>query len=147
MINTYPNPWNFSNTDINLISPDQQYRIEYGDLYEIAMGAPLGGNCYLALNNQKLKIHDWVGGPVIWNETSTRLALPVWTFERKQQIAILDLVHLTVTIYQQLFRVLQLSHFDDTCIIGLDSPMYQSKEVRFYYTKEGIEKVLTLHEK
>jgi len=147
MINTYPNPWDFSNTDINLISPDQQYRIEYGDLCEIAMGAPLGGNCYLVLNNQKLKIHDWVGGPVIWNEASTRLALPVWTFERKQQIAILDLIHLTITIYQQPFRVLQLSHFDDTCIIGIDSPMYQSKEVRFYYTKEGIEKVLTLHEK
>jgi hypothetical protein len=65
MINTYPNPWNFSNTDLNLISPNQQYKIEYGDLYEIAMGAPIGGSCYLYPKNKKIKISNWAGGPII----------------------------------------------------------------------------------
>ncbi|MGQ8867956.1 hypothetical protein [Myroides sp. TSA_177.3] len=147
MINTYPNPWNFSNTDLNLISPNQQYKIEYGDLYEIAMGAPIGGSCYLYQKNKKIKISNWAGGPVIWDETSTRLALPLWTSERKQQIGIFDLINSTLTIYQQPFRVLQLSHFDDRYIIGIDSPIYQSKAVHFDYTKEVIEKVQTLPEK
>jgi hypothetical protein len=71
----------------------------------------------------------------------------LWTSERKQQIGILDLINSTLIIYQQPFRVLQLSHFDDSCIKGLDSPIYQSKAVHFDYTKEVIEKVQTLPEK
>ena len=111
------------------------------------MGAPIGGSCYLYQKNKKIKISNWAGGPVIWDETSTRLALPLWTSERKQQIGILDLINSTLTIYQQPFRVLQLSHFDDRYIIGIDSPIYQSKAVHFDYTKEVIEKVQTLPEK
>ncbi len=33
----YPNPWNFDNTDENLISPDGKYKIQFGALSEIAM--------------------------------------------------------------------------------------------------------------
>lgn len=33
--------WNFSITDKNLLSPNKEYRIEYGILNEITMGAPL----------------------------------------------------------------------------------------------------------
>lgn len=65
MSNRYPNAWNFSNTDKNLISKDGKYKIEYGEMYEIAMGAPLGAECFLIdnENNRKIKVCDWAGGP------------------------------------------------------------------------------------
>lgn len=58
MNNEYPNPWNFSNIDENLLSPNGKYKIEFGDLYEIGMGAPLIGECFLIHNDKKLKLND-----------------------------------------------------------------------------------------
>ncbi len=47
MTDTYPNPWDFNNIDKKLVSPDNFYKAVYYDLNEIAMGAPIGGQCFL----------------------------------------------------------------------------------------------------
>lgn len=36
MNNNYPNPWEFSNTDKEMLSPNQEYKIEFYNLNEIA---------------------------------------------------------------------------------------------------------------
>lgn len=109
MIFNHPNPWNFSNKDEQLISPNKQCRIEYGELFEIAMGAPLGGECFLVyMDNSRLKVSEWAGGPVVWEKDSIRLALPIWTRERNQNIAVVDIAAQTLNIYAATFRVLDL---------------------------------------
>jgi hypothetical protein len=143
--NKYPNPWNFSNADKNLISPDGKYRIEFGELYEIAMGAPIGGTCYLILNDSKIELNTWSGGPVIWNGTSTKVALPIWTKNRNQKIAVVDVTTMTITIYKQEFRVLDLQRFDDNLIIGIDSPIYMTTYVKVDIDNEKTEVIKRLN--
>ena len=55
MNNTYPDPWNFSNTDKNMVAPNGKYSVTFSELSEIAMGAPLKGICYLIFGKQKNK--------------------------------------------------------------------------------------------
>lgn len=136
-MNTYPNPWNFSNTDANLIAPNQQYKIEFGDLYEIAMGAPLGGGCYFLFKNQKNKLNDWAGGPVVWEESGSKVAFPIWTSKRKQQLAIFDVTTSTLTTFQRLFSVLHLTHFKGDTIVGVHSPIYQPEVVTLHLQQEN----------
>lgn len=60
---TYPNPWDFHNTDKSLKSKDNRFKIEYYDLNEIAMGAQLGGKSFLTTQDgKKIKIGDWCAG-------------------------------------------------------------------------------------
>jgi len=141
----YPNPWDFSNTDQNLHSPNGEYRLEFGELYEIAMGAPIGGPCYLIFEDKKIKINDWVGGPVVWNETSNKITLPIWTKGRNQKISIVNIDDMTITIFKREFRVLHLDKFDGELIIGVDSPIYMTAKLNFDINKEEIEIVLALN--
>lgn len=107
MATSNPTPWNFSNKAKSLFSPDGRYRLEYSELSEIAMGGPLGGKCFLVYpDNSKLKVHDWTGGPAVWETGGRRVALPVWTMSRNQRLAVADLQARTLTIYSQKFRVL-----------------------------------------
>lgn len=67
MTETYPNPWDFHNTDKNLVSTDNIGKVVYESLNEIAMRAPIGGTCLIEKNNgQKIKINDWCAGPPTW---------------------------------------------------------------------------------
>ncbi|HEV2831376.1 MAG TPA: hypothetical protein VGW31_05285, partial [Hanamia sp.] len=62
MDDNYPNPWNFSNSDNNSTSFDGQYKIEFGDLIEIGMGAPIAGQCFLTTKNDlKILLNKWCG--------------------------------------------------------------------------------------
>ena len=140
----YPNPWNFSNIDKNLLSPNGKYKIEFGELYEIAMGAPIGGECYLIYENKKLKLNDWCGGPIIWNETNEKIALPIWTKQRNQKIAIVDLAHLTITTFKKEFRVLHFKKFLDNNLFGNESPIYMTATLNFDIDKEEIETIKQL---
>ena len=80
MTDTYPNPWDFHNTDKTLVSTDNYHRVVYYDLNEIAMGAPIGGQCFLETSDKKkVKIHDWCGGPPAWETGGQLLAIPIWT--------------------------------------------------------------------
>jgi hypothetical protein len=139
MNNEYPNPWNFSNNDKNLLAPNGKYKIEFGELNEIAMGAPIGGECYLNYDDKKLKLNDWCGGPIIWNETNEKIALPIWTKQRIQKIAIIDLANLTITTFKKEFRVLHFNKFIDNNLFGIDSPMYRAATLNFGIDKEEIE--------
>jgi hypothetical protein len=142
MTNSYPNPWDFSNKDKNLVSPDGQYRIEYGGLSEISMGAPVGGECFLVgPDNSKVKLSDWAGGPVVWETQGSRVAFPVWTTTRDQKIAIADTNLRMLTIYSQTFRVLDFKTFEKGIITGQDSPIHMTTNIQFDTAKEMIEKV------
>ncbi len=141
---TKPTPWNFSNTDKNKLSPNGKYKVEFHNLYEIAMGAPVGGECYLIYGNNKIKLSEWCGAPVIWNATSDKVALPIWTKQRKQKIAIVDISDFTITIFNKEFRVLQFNKFIDNVLSGVDSPIYMPKKLTFDILNEKIEAIQQL---
>jgi len=147
MNDNYPNPWDFSNADKNLTSNDGQFRIEFGELNEIGMGAPIGGKCFLVTNtNDKILLNQWCGGPILWETRSNKVVLPIWT--RKflkgtvQQIAIADLDTRTLTTYSQTFRVLDLRTFDDKNIYGYDSPIYKTKTLSLDISRMKIDKTI-----
>ncbi|MFN5307912.1 MAG: hypothetical protein ACK5C0_00485 [Candidatus Kapaibacterium sp.] len=146
MNNEYPNPWNFSNIDKNLISPNGHYSVEFGELNEIAMGAPIGGECYLNFDNLKYKLNEWCAGPIIWNNLSTKIALPIWTKNRNQKIEIVDISEMKITTYKREFRVLQFHSFVHNLLQGIDSPIYMTRTLYFDVDKEEIEKTKKLNE-
>ncbi|KAA5535625.1 hypothetical protein F0460_07540 [Paenimyroides baculatum] len=131
MNNMYPDPWNFSNTDKNMVAPNGKYSVTFSELSEIAMGGPLKGICYLILGSRKIKICDHAGGPIIWNEAGDCLALPVWTRNRKQQIGILDINSQTQTLFRNEFNVLHLKKFQNNMVSGIDSPLHKSNTLNF----------------
>ena len=149
MIKTYPNPWDFNNTDKKLASADNSHKLVYYDLNEIAMGAPIGGQCFLEANdNKKVKIHDWCGGPPAWETDGQLIAIPIW--RRKflkgtvQQIGIVDIRAMKLTIFAKTFGVLDLHSFDKTIICGYDSPIHNTKTVTFDIGREKIETTIKL---
>lgn len=149
MIETYPNPWDFHNTDKKLVSADHYHKVVYYDLNEIAMGAPIGGQCFLeTADNKKLKIHDWCGGPAAWETDGQLVAIPIWT--RKflkgtvQQIGVLDTRNMELKIFRKTFRVLDIRSFDRTTIYGYDSPIHKTETVTFDTEKEKIETLIKL---
>lgn len=144
MNNEYPNPWNFSNINKNLLSPNGKYKIEFGELYEIAMGAPIGGECYLIYANKKFKLNDRSGGPVIWNDESNKIALPIWTKQKNQKISIVDITNLTITIFKKEFRVLHFGKFLNNNLFGIDSPIYMTTKLNFDTDKEEVETIKQL---
>jgi hypothetical protein len=145
MFETYSNPWNFSNSDLKLFALDQTRRIEYGELNEVGMGAPLGGQCYLIEDGQRVLVSKWCAGPPAWETQGWSVALPVWT--RKlfkgtvQQIAVVDIVSKVVTYYKETFEVLDLRSFDKNVIYGYDSPIHNTRTVAFDITKAKVERV------
>lgn len=144
-----PNPWNFHNTDKTLVSPDHLYKLVYYDLNEIAMGAPLGGSCFLERDDfRKIKIHDWCGGPPVWEATGQLFAIPIWTRSllkgTVQHIGIVDLDVMELKIFAKTFRVLDLCSFDATIISGFDSPIYHTESVSFDIKQEKIESIIKL---
>ncbi|NTS43991.1 hypothetical protein HRG84_24140 [Flavisolibacter sp. BT320] len=142
MINSYPNPWDFSNKDKQMVSPDGEYRVEFVELSEIAMGAPVGGECFLIYSdNSKERLSEWAGGPVVWQMQGGKVAFPVWTRARDQRIAVADINARTLTIYSPIFRVLDLKSFDQGIITGHDSPIHMTTAIDFDTAKEKIEKV------
>lgn len=149
MTDTYPNPWNFHNTDNRLVSIDNVHRVVYYDINEIAMGAPIGGECFLETSdNKKVKIHDWCGGPPAWEKEGQLLAIPIWT--RKllkgtvQQIGVVDTRNMELRIFKKTFRVLDIHSFDKTIISGYDSPIYKTEILNFDIGKEKIETIIKL---
>jgi len=147
MNDNYPNPWDFSNNDKIMTSNDGLFRIEFGELVEIGMGAPIGGECYLITNsNEKVLLSKWCGGPIVWESKSNKVALPIWT--RKflkgtvQQIAIANVETRTLTLFSQTFNVLDLRTFENTNIYCYDSPIYNTQKLCLDISKMKVEKTL-----
>jgi ABC-type phosphate transport system auxiliary subunit len=131
----WPNPWDFGNEVKQLISPDGANRVEYGELNEIAMGGPLVGDCYwVDSGGRKHLIEHGCGGPPVWNESGTQVAIPVWT--RKflgtvQQLIVVDVTTREAKRYRETFDVLDLRSFHEGILYGYDSPIHETKTVQF----------------
>ncbi|MGV3587290.1 MAG: hypothetical protein ACO1OF_09830 [Adhaeribacter sp.] len=148
-MDTYPNPWEFNNGDKKLTSYTGKYKLEYYNLNEIAMGAPIGGECYVITeDNTKLKIGSWFAGPPVWETSSNLLTIPKWTRTilkgTVQKIVIADIDSKKIFIFSPIFNVLDLRTFDKNIIYGCDSPIYQPKVVSFDINTAKIDKVLAL---
>lgn len=141
MGNNYPDPWNFSNTDKNLVSPNGKYKVEFGDLHEIAMGAPISGKSFLILGDKRIKLNDQTGGPIIWNESSDKVAMPVWGKDRLQRILVADITNLSIAVFERKFRVLQFKKFDADILSGIDSPIYMTTDFHFDLNNEKIDRI------
>ena len=149
MSQTYPNPWDFHNTDTKMVSANKFQRIRYYDLNEIAMGAPIGGQCYLETSdNKKVKIHDWCGGPPAWETKGLLVAIPIWTRQlfkgTVQQIGIVDTQTMELKIFAKTFSVLDLRSFDNKLIYGYDSPIKNTKNVMFEIEEQKIDRIIKL---
>lgn len=145
------NPWNFHNTDQSLVSPNGLYRVVYYDLNEIAMGAPLGGSCFIEdSDNTKIKLYDWCGGPPIWEKNGFLLAVPVWTrtimHGTVQQITVIDMITKQRKIFKRQFRVLDLHSFGKSIIHGCDSPIFNPEKILFDIDHEEIDLIVSLKE-
>lgn len=140
----YPNPWSFSNSDHNLLSPNGLHRIEFGALQENAMGGPLRGECFVVSNSRTMRIGEECGGPIVWNTASNRIALPLWTKSREQKIAVVDLENMTIIQYKKCFRVLELQSFEGEVIKGKDSPIHKTTTIDFDTNHEEIERIFKL---
>ncbi|SHI94888.1 hypothetical protein [Algibacter luteus] len=143
----YPNAWDFPNENSNGLNNDEKVILEYSDLNEIGIGAPLRGICRIKTNeNKSILIDNNCGGPAIWTRNGLKIAIPIWeksffsgTFQR---IGIVDLNKQTLTKYKKKFRVLDLRSFSGNLILGIDSPIHRMKTVEFNYENEQIEKVV-----
>jgi len=113
------------------------------------MCAPLGGICFLETKDkQKIKIHEWVGGPPIWEEQGFAFAIPIWTKDSLkgtvQKIGIVDTRIKDLKIYSRIFNVLDFISFEKNIITGINSPFYMPTSIEFDIDKEEIELILQL---
>jgi hypothetical protein len=140
MDNYPPSPWYFYNDDKCMASPDGKFRIHYGELMEVGMGAPLGGECYCIFPGEiKVRISDFAGGTPLWNSTGKQVAIPLWRKGGSQKMGVFDTETKTLHTYVKLFRVIEFHSFEGNLITGKDSPDYQPSRIDFDITKETIE--------
>jgi len=148
MIDTLSTPWDFHNNDKKAFSPKGAQKLTYEALNEIAMGAPIGGACYLEIGDkQRVKINDWCGGPPAWETDGDLVAIPIWTrkhLRTVQQIGIVDTTKGELKIFKKTFDVLDIRSFDKGIIYGYDSPIYETKVVTFDIAKEKIDQIIRL---
>jgi len=143
------NPWSFSNADKNLESPDGICKIALEHIHELAMSAPLTAIGYLIIEHEKIKISDYCGGPVVWDRNGRRVAIPIWTAQLTQQIAVVDVDQRMITTYRKKFSVLHLTDFTDNHLIGSDGPSEKCEKINFSLANEekGRVKMLTYEPK
>ncbi|KGO91272.1 hypothetical protein [Flavobacterium subsaxonicum] len=146
MNNTKIDPWNF---DSAYPSPDNTHTVTYSDLEEMAIGAPLNGQCFLHFpNGRSIKLGGWCGGPPVWEPDGKRFALPLW--KRKifvgtvQQLAIIDVTSLEMKIYNKIFSVLDVQSFIKNIIKGCNTPLNKCEPVLFDIEKEKVGKIVDL---
>jgi hypothetical protein len=145
----HPNPWDFPNENSNRLENENKAVIEYSNLTEVGMGAPIGGPCELKRNGlDKVLIDNWCGGPAIWNENGLKLAIPIWDssfFKGKfQRIGLVDLEKLTLSKFKKTYKVLDLRTFNGKLIKGFDSPIHKTIMVEFDIEKEQIEQIIKI---
>jgi hypothetical protein len=143
MMSFMPDPWTINNTDSVLTSPSGAFKLEYGDLREVGMGAPVGGPLFLHDGGHKTLLHKWCGGPLVWDLTRNRFAIPIWTSKffkgTVQQIAVFDLDERKAVIYKPTFNVLHFNKFHDRVVEGIISPIYKSRPLNFDTRREPMD--------
>jgi len=145
---SFADPWDFMNGDPVLLSPAGDERIEYEELHEIGMSAPLGGVSYLVKDNQRYLIDETCAGPAIWNVSGKYAAIPLWTTGffngGMQRIGIVVIDKIEMFIYKRKFRLLHLKSFDGSVVTAVDSPIHKRKELEIDLSKEKVHKRIPL---
>ncbi|HEU4880774.1 MAG TPA: hypothetical protein VFT45_00975 [Longimicrobium sp.] len=115
-------PWSY---DAVLPSPDGQKTVRIKDPGEIAMGGPTSATLIVSTGMTL----ESCSPSMVWSDDSRFLAVPRWTPDRAQQLAIVDVEQGTVRVLPGRYRVLQLESFDAGVVRGVDSPIYQPRPV------------------
>lgn len=112
-----PSPWTF----VNSPSPDGEKTIEYTDVGEIRMGAPLSGRCYLTFLQTKTRhlISDDAGGPAVWSADNRFVALPVWLPSLSQKLGVFEISTLALKLSSQSYGLLHIKKFENNKIEGI----------------------------
>ena len=140
-MNKLGTPWDFAN---KYTSPDRLLTLDFGYVGEIAMGAPLSGECFLKIQGKRFKLDGMFGGPIVWNESSKKAAIPYWTRNRLQKLAIIDINEMKILISKKEFRVIELSKYENELVYGIDSPIHQTEKIEFNVQTEKYSKKIEI---
>lgn len=137
-------PWtnDLSNFNEQLYSPDKQYKIEYEFLGEFGMGSPVSGHCslfYVGTLRSKycLSLSMHAGLPFAWNESSTKLAFPIWSKVGNtalSRIAMFDTKTHQLLLYKKTSFVWWIKSFKNNIILCNAFP---SEDEQFNIEKEA----------
>lgn len=115
-------PWTDS---VYLTSPDGKLTAVIDDASEVGQGAPTYG----ILNISNGMSYRSCNPSIVWSDNSRYLAVPQWTRERDQRLLVISLEDQSSGYAPGLFRVLELHSFLNGKIKGIDSPIYQPREI------------------
>ncbi|WP_303309742.1 hypothetical protein [Hymenobacter sp. BT730] len=149
MVNTLPDPWNFSNVERQLVSGDNAQRLEYGTLKEMNQGGPLHGFCFwITPTGRRVQLPGTYGGPPIWDAVGRRVALPMWQqalfSSPNQRLAVLDTQLQQLVVFRRGFSVLHLQAFEGLIVTAVDNPAHRPAPVSINIGTEDIKQVLEL---
>jgi len=112
-----------------LSSPNGEFRVEYPDGSEIAMGAPTSGSLYLYWNQKKKVISYRAGASFIWSSDSKYLAYSEWTKHNSQIVKVMRMHDMNDKIGSSELRVIQFVSFESSIIKAIDSPIYMPVKI------------------
>jgi len=115
-------PWTGS---VYLTSPDGMLTAAINDAREVGQGAPTSG----ILNISNGLSYQRCNPSIVWSDDSQYLAVPQWTRAREQRLLVISLEQKFSGYAPGLFRVLELHSFLNGKIKGIDSPIYQPREI------------------
>ncbi|WP_157887139.1 hypothetical protein [Hymenobacter sp. PAMC 26628] len=148
---TFASPWDFSGDSRQFYAPDglQYLRYETESLTEIAMGGPLSGPCFwVRPDGTEVLLHETCGGPPVWQRQGNYVALPIWQLSlsggRKACLGVVAITRCELILFEEKFSVLQLEEFDDQLIIGIESPIYRPKSLKFDLTSATVARIISL---
>lgn len=82
---------------------------------------------------------------MLWSDNSQKIALPIWTENRKQKILIVDVNTLVATLYKKEFRVLHFESFIDDHLKRIDSPLYKPDILNFNLNSQEVAEIQNLN--
>ena len=115
-------PWTDS---VYLTSPDGKLTAAIDDAREVGQGAPTLG--ILKISNGLS--YQRCNPSIVWSDDSQYLAVPQWTRERDQRLLVISLRDKSSGYAPGVFSVLELHLFLNGKIKGIDSPIYQPREI------------------
>ncbi len=126
-------PW--SSEDIDIRSPSGAISVLIRGASEIAMGAPTSGDlelpCGRAISN--------CNPSLAWSDDELFIAVPRWTKDRFQRIAIVRISDGQFIQLPNEFTVLAIHSFNNRCIEGIHSPIYNPDVIKLDVNRECAE--------
>ena len=114
--------WDYS---LNLTSPDGQITAVIDPATEIGQGAPTSGT--LVLSNGLT--FEGCNPSAVWSDDSKFLAVPQWVKIQGQRILVISIEQRSVGYVSDNFSLLELHSFSAGKIRGIDSPIYEPREI------------------